>query len=300
MKTNILLMTTILGAGLLINGGVIAQTKSTDNITTKTVTTATKPITNEEISDPTKAAESFVEHVNYARVALAMKNTDLAKQHISKARDMITVIKNVPPEKRVINDVETGRLTYKYDTQHKYHYFPIETGQVKVKQMSNGPVWSTKTELAVTDADIVYMTLDLSGDKADKYLNDAEKAISSNDLKEADNQLAELTDSVVELDSKVAIPSVKAHDNISLARNFLAEKNYEGASFALKHADEALDEMQKDVGNKVRSQDIINMRKDVSDLQGYISQKDPTLIDKADKKIDKWWGGLKSWTLGNK
>jgi hypothetical protein len=148
----------------------------------------------------------------------------------------------------------------------------------------------------VTEADIVYLTLDLTGDKAEIHLTEAETAIANGDLKSADNHLAQLTEAVVKVDSKVALPSIKAHDNIALARNFIAGKNYDGASYALKHADEALDEMQKDDNNKARLVEIAAMRNDVSNLQKYIAIKDPNMIQKANAKMEKWWKELKNWS----
>ncbi len=291
MKTRTLLITTILSTTLALSG---TASYAADSITSGTVKTAASPITKAEMADPRVAATSFVEHVNFARVALAMKNTDLAKQHITQARNMVTVIKSATVEQRVITQVESGRIVYKYDTEYKYHYFPIQTGPVQVKTMDNGPVWATN-DLAVTDADIVYLTLDLTGDKAETHINEAEAAITANNLKLADEHLAQLTEAVVTVDSKVAMPSVKARDNIALARNFIAGKNYEGASYALKHADDALDEMQKDNNNKARLADIAAMRKDVSNLQEYIAKKDPNMIQKANAKMDKWWKDLNNW-----
>jgi hypothetical protein len=284
-------MTTILSTTLVFG---LANAYAADSITTGTVKTAASPITKAEMTDPRVAATGFVEHVNFARVALAMKNTDLARQHITQARNMVAVIKSAAADQRVITEVESGRIVYKYDTEYKYHYFPIQTGPVQVKTMDSGPLWATN-DLAVTDADMVYLTLDLTGDKAEMHLDAADKAISSGMLKEADIQLAQLTDAVVTVDTKVAMPSVKARDNIALARNFIAGKNYEGASYALKHADDALDDMQKDDNNKARLADITAMRKDVSNLQEYIAKKDPNMIQKANAKMDKWWKDLNSW-----
>lgn len=297
MKISNLLITTILSANIAF--GAVAVLYAADSITTSTVKTAAEPISKAEVSDPRVAAAGFVEHVNYARVALAMKNTVLAKQHITQARNMVTVITGATPEQRRITELESGRIVYQYETENKFHYFPVRTGPVEVKQIDNGYVWA-KNDLAVTDADIVYLTLDLSNDKAIKYLDAAETDVNSGLLKEADIQLASLTEAVVTVNAKASMPSVKAHDNIALARNFIAGKNYEGASFALKHADDALDEMQKDNNNKARLTELAAMRKDVVDLQATITKKDPTLIQKSQAKMDKWWKDLKNWTKSEK
>ncbi len=293
MNTRKLLMTTMLSTGLML--GLAPFALAADNITTDTMKSAGEPITKAEVVDPRVAAASFVEHVNYARVALAMKKVDVAGQHIASARNMVTLIKGATAEKLRITEVESGRIVYQYDTEYKYHYFPIHTGPVQVKEIGDGPAWA-KNDLAVTDADIVYLTLDLTDNKAETYLNATEAAIAANDLKEADNQLAKLTDAVVTMDSKISVPSDKAHDNIGLARNFIAAKNYDGARYALKHADKALDEMEQSDSYKARRPEIAVMRKDVNYLQDVVTKKDPTLIEQADRKMDKWWKDLKTWS----
>ena len=138
MNIRTLMITTIISTGLLIT----SETFAADNITTGTVNTASSPISKEAIVDSKVAARSFVEHINYARVALAMKNTDLAKQHITQARNMVTLIKGMTTEEKRITEVESGRIIYQYDTDYKYHYFPIQTGPIQIKQMSNGPIWA--------------------------------------------------------------------------------------------------------------------------------------------------------------
>jgi hypothetical protein len=286
-------MTTILSTGILLHTPVTAF--AADTITTGAATTGTTPMSAAEINDPRVAASSFVEHINFARVALAMKNTDIAKQHIVQARNMVNLIQNATVEQQRVTRLESGRVVYQYDTEYKYHYFPIQTGLVQVKEISNGPVWAAN-DLAVTDADIVYLSLDLTDNKAATFLNNAETAIAANDLKEADNQLARLTDAVVTVDSKISVPSDKARDNIALARNFLLGKNYDGARYALKHADEALDEMQASDDYKAQRKNIVAMRKDVAVMQDRITKKDPTVLQQADTKLSKWWGELKSWS----
>lgn len=286
-------MTTVLSTGLVL--GLAPFALAADNITTDTMKSAGDPITSAEVVDPRVAAASFVEHVNYARVALAMKQVDVAGQHIASARNMVTLIKGATAEKLRITEVESGRIVYQYDTEYKYHYFPIHTGPVQVKEIGDGPAWA-KNDLAVTDADIVHLTLDLTDNKPETFLSATEAAIAANDLKEAEHQLAKLTGAVVTVESKLSVPSDKAHDNIGLARNFIGVKNYDGARYALTHADKALDEMEQSDSYKARRPEIVVMRKDVHYLQDVVTKKDPTLIEKANTNIDKWWKDLKTWS----
>jgi len=292
MKKQTLLMTTLLSAGILI--GYVGVSCAAETIISKTITNANAPISSEAISDPRVAAQSFVAHVNYARVALAMKNADLANQHIAQARNMVVLITNSTTEQRRVQNVTAGRVNYTFDTVHKYNYFPLEAGPMKIKEVSDGPLWA-ENSLAVSDAEIVMLTLDLSNDKAETFLTEAEAYVKEGKLLEAQMKLGELTDAVVSVDNKVSIPVDKAHDNISIAQNFLRRQNYDGARYALGHADEALDEMQKDDAYKGHQAGLIEMRKEVKDMKDVITKKDPTVLQKSGTTLDKWMKELKAW-----
>lgn len=295
MKTRTILITTLLSSGLMLNS---APSFAEDSITTGARKTATSPISDAAMDDPHVAAAGFVEHINFARVSLAMKKTSQAKQHLAQANGLIRAIKNAPMEHRRVQGVESGRILYQYDTEYKDYYFPIQTGPVQVKQMSSGPFWA-QNDLAVTDASIVYLSLDLTDGRAETFLDDARTAIDANDLKKADTALARLTNAVVSVESRSPVPHDKARDNLSLARQFIEGKNYDGARYALGHADEALNEMQNNDIYASQRTAIIAMRKDMIDLQDKITRKDPTVLEKADRQIQKWWDDMKTWSKAN-
>lgn len=293
MKTRTLLITTMLSTGFFF--GYLPYANAADTIVGKTVTTSDAPITSEVVSDPRVAAQNFVAHVNYARVALAMKNADLALQHISQARTMVVLITSATTDQRRIQNVTAGRVNYTFDTVHKYNYFPLEAGPMKIKEVSDGPIWA-KNSLAVSDADIVMLTLDLSNDKAETYLTEAEAYVKEGKLVEAQTKLGELTDAVVSVDNKVSVPVDKAHDNISIARNFLRGQNYDGARYALGHADDALDEMQRDDAYKAHQAGLVEMRKQIKDMRAVITKRDPTVLQQSGTTLDRWMTDLKAWT----
>lgn len=290
MKTRALLITTILSAGLLL--GISAC--SHDSRVAGGNARATYAAPSETASDARAAAEDFVGHINYARIALARNNADRALKHVREARNVAAQLQDTTVAQRIDN-VESGRVTYDYQTDYKYHYFPIRTGPVEIKKMSHGPVWA-KNDLAVTDAEIVYLTVDVSGNKPQQRLDQAETDITNGHLGAADMQLARLTDETVTVDERTSAPLDKARDNIHLAANFVASGNYNGARYALKHADSALSEMQKDDAYNSHRADIVKMRRQAHDLQKTIARNDPTLTQKAGAKLNAWWMELKSWS----
>lgn len=255
--------------------------------------TAHRPLTEKVINDPRIAAERLLQHVNYARISLAMKNLSQAKSHINEARSLVAVLKNASAEDRKVTRVESGRLIYKNEPKWRNYYFPIETGPIDVKKVSTGPFWAENKGAAVTDAEIVYLTLNLNGDRAETALGQAVAHIDKGDYPAAQSALASLIEDTVIEEKTADLPIEKARDNLALARSFIARRNYEGARFALGHAKDALDEMDKDERYRGRKDRLTAMRGEVYRMQQDISRNDPTLIERADAIIQKWWNDLK-------
>lgn len=271
------------GAGTSGSGG--------GNITQKA---STPQAASQPVTDPRQAAENFVRSVNLARVSIAMKNYDQARQHIARAREMLSVMRNASSDQRRVTGITSGRVTYQGDTTDQHRYFPVETGPVEVRQLGKGPLWADKG-LAVTDADIVTLTVDLGSDDADKRLAAAETALNNGKYNDADDELENLISDVVSIDEKAAMPIDKARDNIALARNFVAAGNYDGARFALDHADDALSDVEDDPAYNGRRQEIGAMRTNIRTLQDTINKRDPTLMRRAGDQLNQWWNDIKSW-----
>ncbi|MBX7146324.1 MAG: YfdX family protein [Alphaproteobacteria bacterium] len=289
-------ISTILSGMILVSTPSFGQTPQTNpnndnnNIVTDTVK-KTNPAAVKDQTSIDKNVESFLDHINSARVALAMQNSNLAKQHVTEARTTLTKVKNLTAEQRRVSQVRFGSVTYNYGTEKRPYYFPVKTGPVKFKELDTG----SKNSLAVSDAEMVYLTVDLTDNQADKYLDQAETALKNNDLKAADENLDDLTDDIIDVDSKVSLPLDKARDNIALARHFIQTANYDGARYALSHADDALDELEDSNQYQARKATVTTMRKNVQSMENLVSKKDPTMLEKADAELNQWWEELKSW-----
>ena len=295
MHTRALFIATILSSTMLVT----ACSNKPDALTSGKVRTDTYANDGSSYEHVARdAAEDFIGHINYARVELAKNKGDRAEQHIVEARGDMDQMKALTIEQRKVTRMESGRIVYGYDLDYKYHYFPIKTGAIEVKKMGHGPIWA-KNDLAVLDAKVVYLTVDLSNYTADTRLDNAEKDIKAGKLKAADVELAKLTNEVVTVDDSTPMPIDMARDNIVLTSNFIASENYTGARYALKHADSALREMQKDDTYSVHQANITAMRKDIHGLRSELTKKNPTLKKKTDTKLCKWWSDLRSWNRGN-
>lgn len=286
MKKSILLATTL----LVLN-------TSTASMAVDAVITETNPVSTSgnSMADPKNAAENFVEYVNYARIAIAMKEYDTAKDTIVAAKDVFDKLKMNTVEQRKVTSIESNRVSYKYENAGNNHYFPINAGPVSIKQVKTGPFWANSKNkgMAVVDAEVVNVTLDLNDKRIPKYMDDALNAMDNKDYNAAQYNLAQINKKAVKESTAVKTPLVKARDNLSLAESFLESQNYDGARYALKHADTALNEAEKDKNYAARKPRIIEMRNEITELSSLIKAKDPSALDKAKAKIKSWWAELK-------
>lgn len=300
MKLRLFFLTLILFSGVVLYilkpsyAHTVAEPRGSTVKSAILVNAMTYTINGDALSDVRVAICNFLEYVSYARVALAMNKTELARQLLTQAHQMLTLVRNAPLNKRSVNEVTSNHIIYQYHTTHQNYYFPVQIGLIETNTMKGGPLW-TENNLEIADADVVYLSISLDGEWESVYLDDAEAAIAKSHSDEADEILAELVATVAHVDSTKFLPRNKIVSTIALVRSFIASKHYEGARYALKHADNSLDQMWQDKNYKTYHQEMTAMRQDLNNLQGYIIEKDKTKIEAADKKLDKWYSEVRNW-----
>jgi hypothetical protein len=239
------------------------------------------------------AVQDFIDHVNEARRELAMRQVDIAKQKIIMARGSLPIIARVTPMQRRLTRVEFGGGFYANDLNQKKIYSPIETKSIESLTQISGPRW-VKNIRAESDSRIIYVTLDLTGDRADIYLKQAEKDITEGKIKNAEVQLAELSDFVIKIDDTVP-SAVQARDYITLADNYIRVTNFFGARQSLEKANVFLKKMRSENKYKPHQTDIITLRSDIESLQTAFAKLDASQINAADVRLKKWREQLDSW-----
>lgn len=305
---NFSLMTTTLLAGMVASGGTPEAVQVADNLviteapgataqTTMNTGSGTEAATSDQAAQEQRfAAERMIEHVNYARIAAALKNKSNALNHIQMAQQYATLLQSSAPEYRTKQRVQSGRFTYEYNRDTREHYYPIATGIVERKELDTGPFWSDQKGVAVKNAEAAYISISIDPSKSLEYLQKAKTELDENDFNDASEELDDLIKASVEAEKVKEMPLVKAQDNINLARHFLRAQNYDGARFALKHAENAIKDMEGDEQYSQQSQRIQDMHAQVEKLRTRLAKKDPTMLDKAQAQLNEWWQELRSWS----
>lgn len=250
-------------------------------------------ISSEPFAEERAASQNFIENINEARKELAMQQVDLAQQKILMARNLLPLITRATSAQRRLTRVEFGGGLYADDLTERKSYSPIETTSLENLTRSAGPRWVKNTR-SESDAKIVYVTLDLTDNKAQTYFDRMDKDFTARDLKNVEEQLEQLSDRVIKIDDKV--PSViQARDYMSLADNYVRVSNFFGARNALEKANEFLNKMKDDNIYKTHRADIIALYTNIEDLQAAFAKLDADQIKTAGTNLKKWQAQLASW-----
>ena len=296
-KTQLLLVTTFLASSLFVSPVFNAQAADVakTRVVSEQVTRTVKPLAiNNETSEVKPAVQRFVELVNQARVDLAMKRPQDAKPRIENAQKMARFIRQNSKVEEMYREtrITSGLVTYKSQDTTGNYYVPFETGPVKIKSVENTPSSKTGPAVAVTGADVVYLTVDLSGPEAEDYLSQAQVAIRQGNLKAADKSLADLMAAVTKSETAETLPYDKAKDNLALALRFLQDENYSASRYALDHAAEAVKSMQGD--SRYNSGAIDKNYNRIRQISDLVMQENRAAAQKARTQIIAAQGEIQS------
>lgn len=296
-KTNLLLATTFLASSLIVSPFFDAHAQNAPQKTrviSEQVTRTVKPLAiNNETNEVKPAVQRFVELVNQARVDISLKRPQDAVPRLDNALNLASFIrKNSTMEESVRETrISSGKVTYNSKDTTGAYYVPFETGPVKVTSVTETASSKNNPGLAVASAEVVYLKVDLSGNEAEQYINNAKASLSQGRLAEADQSLATLMDKVAVAETAETLPYDTAKDNLALALRFLQDENYTAARYALDHSANAVKSMEND--SRYNKDVVTKHYNRIKQIQGLVMQQNKNAASKARTQIIAAQGEIK-------
>jgi hypothetical protein len=130
------------------------------------------------------------------------------------------------------------------------------------------------------------MTLDTK--ITDEQLTKAQTAMSKKQYDVAVDALQNISKGII---TEIVVedrPLEAVRDNLILSRELLQDKDYRGASFALKHANTELAKFEKANPDDTDTAKIKKMQSQIYTLQASIDKQEPSALKTAETKIDSW------------
>jgi hypothetical protein len=289
-----LLVTTILssavGVAPAFSADLTAPAQASASQPSPTMSVADK----QEFKSMQQDASTMMGHVGIANIALLYNLTDEANKNVQQA---LTIARKLEGQTAQLNtDVaKFGKLKFNSTSGESHDYWlPIENDTFVVSNLDSEYLKSKQPKEAEEDAQVINTKVVLDVKMVRNSLEKAMTAISAKNYPDAQVALLNAEQSTFTGDTISELPLVTAHDNLMLAKSLAKSKDYDGASFALSHAKDALTEYQK-TAVKEKSTEAGKLQAEISALQSEITKDKPSVVANIEKRIDGWVHKVDGW-----
>ncbi len=173
---------------------------------------------------------------------------------------------------------------------------PVKDHQVTAESIDRSIKSAISDKAEITDAKLAYVAPTINKEALVENLQEAKQELNGNDAASASKTLEKAQDILVVEDAASAPPIQNAKDNIALARTMIGKEAFDSAGAAVKEADESLNKMEKKSVTAEQKQKVQKARAELASISEVIKRKDPSLLDKTDDRLKKWWEELSTWT----
>jgi|GEM_PF-3191072 len=298
-----LVMTTILTSGLLMVSPAMAADVTTNDATMAAPAqpqaqsqAQPQPQAQAQSTDQQLQATSseIMGDINIASIALMFGMNDDALNHITAARKAISTFNGQMGSYNSTNPMTAGKLSYKTAQGTQDYWIPVMEDRFSVRSIGGDHLASKNPDIDVKDAQIVHYQMVLDTKVTDEQLAKAQTAISAKQYDVAMTALQNINKATIAETVVENRPLEAVRDNLILSKELLNDKDYRGASFALRHANMELALYEKTNPNNKDSAQIKDMQKKIYSLQASIDKKDPSALKTAETKINEWIKDVKA------
>jgi len=287
MNMRTLLISTVMTTAILSALPTLAQSVSMTN--DSTVSTQS----NTGIQQSQQTASEILGNISIANIALAYGLNDDALSHINAARQGISSMNGQMAPADASAPMTAGKLTYKTAQGESDYWIPVINDRFAVRSLDGKHLMSRQPDIDVTDAQSFHYKLFLDTKVADEQLAKAQTAIGQKKYDVAMNDLQGISKGAMSEMVAEDRPMEAARDNLVLARELLQDKDYRGASFALKHANTDLSRVENESPGTANNAYTKDMQSQIASLQATIAKENPSDLKMAETKIDGWVKDLK-------
>jgi hypothetical protein len=239
-----------------------------------------------------KESYTMMGYVGVANIALLYNLTDEATDNVQKA---LTIARKLEGQTAKLNAdyIKVGKIKYHSangDTQD--YWLPVVDDTFVVDNLDAEYLKSKQPKAEEEDAQTVTTKVELDTKEIRDSLEKAAAAITARNYGDAEGFLITAEQSTFTDQTATTLPLVTARDNLALGKAFVKSKDYDGASFALNHAKNTLEEYRKtaDKDNAVQAE---KLQTAISDLQTEIAKDRLSLGADIEKSISSWIDDIK-------
>lgn len=235
-------------------------------------------------------AHKMMGHINLAKFALGLKFPSEAIHHIVKAQTIKDQLESQLPELKINSTFNYGKVTYADKHAVKEHYVPIVDDVLLISDYEMIFDHLQQLNWEEVSAGVVHVGISIDLREVKSALDESLKDINKKEYDKAQNALTAIFKNAIIAEEEIDDPVLSIAENMSLAKAFLNNGQYDKARFTFKSVQKRLANVSgvdNDVINKLSS--------DLNKLQAELRRKDPTLTESIDDRLDQWRKTFRVW-----
>lgn len=240
-------------------------------------------------------AHKMMGHIALAQMALNLDLATEADNQIDRARDVEETLASQLPGLKLDSSFEYGKVTYSGKTMLQDHYVPVVDDVFLVSDFST--ILKNKKAIDVDELSAGVLHLGISVDLRDvrAALDTAQEQIAESDFTGARLSLSDFFDNAIVYEEEIDDPELLITENLSLARAFVDNQQYDSARLTLEHVQERLDHAGKDKASGLDEDEVAEFSAALDRLRADLRKEDPTLTQRVANDLSSWRKKISGW-----
>ncbi len=235
-------------------------------------------------------AHKMMGHINLAKIALGIKFPSEAAHQIMKAQTIKDQLESQLPELKINSTFNYGKVTFTDKHTVREHYVPVVDDVLLISDYEKIFDHLRKLNWEEVNAGVVHVGISVDLREVKTALDESLKDINKKEYGKAQSALTAIFKNAIFVEEETVDPVLSIAENMSLAKAFLNNGQYDKARFTFKSVQKRLANVTG-VDNEV----INRLSSDLNKLQAELRRKDPTMTESIDDRLNQWRNTFREW-----
>ncbi len=281
--------------------GIIAMIFSCAGIAAVPATNPDLPISKQMQSKSTqsdKAVKNTTEmmaHLSFAAQAIDLGLKKPAMHNLMKAKTISAMLEKSSPEIVSEYDFKFGKSTYSVNGINRDYYLPVADTSFIEGQFAEKDIFGKNPKMEEKSLAIVHSTLQVNLKDVSAAIISAEKYTKNGKFDDARTALNGVYKNAIRSEEVVSNPVWTVWSNITLAQDFLKQKQFKSARFALNAAKSDIEQIEKDKLLTKNGEEAKVLKSELEETEKTLNEKDLSQVKKLEAKLFDWGQKIKNW-----
>lgn len=241
-----------------------------------------------------KANKGFLAALYNAQIGLHKENKAESSKYLDEALGYVDGLRSSTKNIQNADKVQYGNrraveLQFGSVILPETAVMPVFDNKMTVESLKDDLKIDGVERGTIRDAEVKYLRFDVDKQDIREQLLEAKKEVGKGDFTGAAVDVRQIQRDMLEDNEDSVSARVRALDHITLTRYLVSMAEYDAARESLKSAEDALGDLKDETEDRVV---ISRIKGEVKGLEQTIAKRDPSLMDKIDKTLGKWFDEL--------